>query len=356
MGTVQSIDSDVYYTEQYWDSFPYVKAYIQKQVSGNPKHDSLHHFKEHYAKKPFKHGLFLNCGNGWLERWCITHKIVEKATGFDCSEKLIDEANRKKGKLPIDYFVADANTIELPENIYDLVVNSAAIHHVQYINRFCEQILRAMKPNGIFFHYDYIGPHRNQYPIRHWQLINRVNNELPENTKKEPLLYAHIPSMLSLDPSEAIHSELIIETLSRFFTFKERHDIAGMIAYNILSLNSKLKKGEDTEAIRSVVKADEQAFKRGETPPLFTYMVTTPKKEVLKDTKHLQWWQLTENLREKDARLIEWTYSIPEYIPMILHGLKHHPTNPRIIRLILYPFARLTSALYLWLRYPFLFL
>lgn len=337
MSTIASLDDTVYYKEQYWDAFPQAKAYIQRQVSGDPRKDSLVDFKERYCKKPFKHGLFLNCGNGWLERYFIKHHMVEKATAFDYSAGLIEEAESKKKGLPITYFQADANTIDLPGNTFDLVVNSASLHHVQFLNRLCHQILISMKPNGIFFHYDYIGPHRNQYLREHWHLINEVNDSLPHQVRKDPLVYPHLPTMMVTDPSEAVHSELIIDTLDRFFDTKERHDISGMIAYNILSLNNKLHRNERNQYIEKVLRLDKEAYDRGEIPPLFTYMLQTPKKQVLKNTHQLSEWQRVENRRERLAGIIEHTYSAKEYRKLIEHGKK----IPRLVRLALYLISKM---------------
>lgn len=330
MSTIASLDSSVYYKEQYWDSFPQAKAYIQRQATGHANWDSLQHFKHAYGKKPFKHGLFLNCGNGWLERWFIKHGLVKKATAFDYSPELIAEAQKKQKKLPISYFQTDANTIVLPENTYDLVVNSAALHHVQYLNRLCYQILRAMKPHGVFFHYDYIGPHRNQYSVNHWHSITSVNDALPTKIRKQPLTYPHLPTMMVTDPSEAVHSELIPEVVSRYFGTISRHDISGMIAYNILSLNPKLKKGQKSPEIQRVLDQDQAAYKRGEVPPLFTYWLTKPRKEILLEAKKIALWQLEENWREKLANLIEHTYSPQEYWQLVRHSQK----GARILKLI----------------------
>lgn len=343
MSSVTSLDSSVYYKEQYWDSFPQAKKYIQFQATGNAAHDSITDFKLRYKGKTFQHGLFLNCGNGWLERWFIKQGIVKKATAFDCSKELIDEAISKKGKLAITYFVADANTIELPENSYDLVVNSAALHHVQYLNRFCYQIFRSMKQHGIFFHYDYIGPHRNQYSKKDWDLINAVNDSLPASIRKNPLPYPHLPTMMVSDPSEAIHSELITTYLGRYFHFDQRNDISGMIAYNILSLNHSLHKRDSNASIASIIESDRQAYQRGAIPPLFSYMLTTKKPAASIDQRKAWYWQLEENLRERDSKLIEWTYSIKEYWSLIQHSKK----KQRLVRLGLYLCSRLISGIQL---------
>lgn len=348
MSSIQSTDSTVYYKEQYWDAFPQARRYIQMQVSGHPNRDSIIDFKLHFAKTPFKKGLFLNCGNGWLERLFISHNIVKRAVAFDCSRELIEQAKKKRRSLPIEYFVADANTIELPENEYDLVVNSAALHHVQYLNRLCFQIARCIKPEGVFFHYDYIGPHRNQYSYLDWERIKKVNRSLPKSMQKK-LQYAHLPTMLVQDPSEAIHSELILETIYRYFHIIKRRDLSGMIAYNILSLNQKLVRGKKSVHIQKILNEDRIAYESGLIPPLFTYMVTKVNKHVLKETKKIAWWQYKENVRERNAKLIEYTYSIAEFLTVCVK----RPSILRALRLCMYLFSTIYTVITLPFAYVY---
>ena len=126
-----------------------------------------------------------------------------------------------------------------PENQFDLVINVAALHHVQYIDRFCRILCKTLREEGVLINYDYIGPHRNQYSSRQWYYIHQVNRKLPgfiRNNLKKP----YLRTMLKTDPTEAIHSDLTIPVLSRYFDIFERHDAGGGIAYEILLNNTKL--------------------------------------------------------------------------------------------------------------------
>src|SRR5688572_21391767 len=98
--TVVNKDSTIYYKEKYWNDYPQVLEYINTQATGDPKKWIITDFKERFAKKKmFKHALFLNCGNGWVERDFIQNKIVKKATAFDYSEDLLKQAKELKGKM-----------------------------------------------------------------------------------------------------------------------------------------------------------------------------------------------------------------------------------------------------------------
>lgn len=174
-------------------------------------------FKERYCQKPFEHALVIMCGNGWVERGLYDKGIAKQFSSFDYLEDLLQKAEQMKEDRPIHYFQADANKIELEENKYDLIVNVAAMHHVQYINRMCKTLCHALKPGGVFVNTDYIGPHRNQYSLRHWNHVKTINTQLPQQYRKQPLNKPHLGTMLHTDSSEAIHSELTFDSIARYF-------------------------------------------------------------------------------------------------------------------------------------------
>jgi hypothetical protein len=182
----------------------------------------------------------------------------------------------------------------------------------------------ALTENGILVNFDYIGPHRNQYPFRQWYYINRVNRLLPDSIKKTPFVKPHLPTMMFDDPTEAIHSELIIESVSRYFEIFERHDTGGGIAYELLTHNPKLNNISTDELdihITRILALDKEYTQQNRVPPLFSYFLARPKKSVLLDDIKLNDYQKTENLREEKARKRHGVYSNGQYVAMMLHHL-----------------------------------
>jgi hypothetical protein len=98
----------------------------------------------------------------------------------------------------------------------------------------------AEKLSGTFVNVDNVGPHRNQYSRRHWRRITRVNRRWPAEVRTPPLRRAHLPTMLATDPTEAIHSELILATVARNVDIFERHDTGGGIADELLTSTPSL--------------------------------------------------------------------------------------------------------------------
>src|SRR4029078_2762564 len=136
----------------------------------------------------------------------------QEVVGVDYLQPLIDEAQKEADaqKLPFRYYQMDINTVAFPESGFDLVVNHAGCHHIAYLDRVLRAVNNIMTDDGYFINYDYVGPHRNQYSFHQWNEIILLNRSLPEELQNE-LAYPHLPTMLATDPTEAIHSELILE-------------------------------------------------------------------------------------------------------------------------------------------------
>jgi len=318
-------NENIYYSGQYWNDFPLVLEYMSENFTGDTHKWWVQDFKERYAVTPFENGLFLNCGNGWVERDFIDKNIVRNAFAFDYSPQLLKIAAGDKGQRPIYYFRTDVNKIDFFDNEFDLVVNVAALHHTQYINRLCHILCASLKEGGIFVNFDYIGPHRNQYSLKQWFFLQQVNKSLPKKYRKKGFLRPHLPTMLVNDPTEAIHSELIIDTVSRYFDILERHDTGGGIAYELLTHNVALKDKDPYELdkqIEFILIKDRIYTELIRVPVLFSYFITTPKKDILYDREKLESFQLLEEKREKDASNRWGVYSTRDYIVIWLHKFK----------------------------------
>jgi len=344
MKTVINLKSDVYYQGIYWNDYPEVRAYMCKNFTGDANKWWVEDFKERYAKKPFNHALFLNCGDGRWERDFIDKGIVKKVTAFDISPDLIAIAKKNRGRRKIKYLIADANKINFPKNQFDLVVNYAALHHTQYINRICKILADSIKSNGYLVNFEYIGPHRNQYPILQWLLAKYVNAQLPEFCQQD-MKYPHLPTMLVSDPTEAIHSELIMKCVRRYFTVVEKRDTGGGIAYLLLTHNQKMKntsKSIQRKYINKILEYDHKLTYHKLVPNLFSYFILKPKKIAL-DKKTIRKFKKEEFLRESLSAKRRGVYSFFDYLKLIINSKS---TFERLYLLIRYPY--LINSVYIF--------
>jgi SAM-dependent methyltransferase len=313
--TVVNDNAGVYYAGRYWNDLPQVLAYMCEHFTGDPRKWWVQDFLERYAREPFDRMLVLNCGNGWVERELIDRGLARQAVAFDYSQDLLREASRQRGSRPIAYFRADANRVDFQDDAFDLVVNVAALHHVQYIHRFSRVLCRAMRANGVMVSFDYIGPGRNQYSWRHWRHIRRANRLLPAHLRKRPLVRHSLATMLADDPTEAIHSDLILPALACYFDLVERHDTGGGVAYEVLTHNSRIWEvpiDELTPHVSRVLEMDRHLCARGDVPPMFSYFIARPLKARL-DPSVVARTEREEERREARAKALKGTYSYAEY-------------------------------------------
>ena len=309
MKTAKPTNAKVYYQGLYWNDLPEVREYMSQNLTGDKNKWWTTDFQERFAPSPFqfKKALFLCDGNGWLSREFIDKKIVKQAVSFDWSADLLAEAESKKGKRTIQYFQADVNTISFKAGEFDLIVNNAALHHVQYLNRLLHILASALQPDGLFVNFDYIGPQRNQYSFWHWRRIFAFNQKLPSKIQHEKLHYPHLPTMLATDPTEAIHSDQILETMSRYFDITEQHDTNGGLAYHLLTHNKKvfaLKPLERKSLVKKILSMDQKLTAEHKVPVLFSYFIAQSKKQNSVPKHTIKRYLMQENSREKIARLL----------------------------------------------------
>jgi SAM-dependent methyltransferase len=292
-----------YYRDKYWNDFEIVRRHLDARATGDPDVTWFDHLRDHSG--PFRHALVLNCGNGWVERELIERGVVASAVGVDVSDQLLDEARRaaSEHELPLRYERLDTNAAEFPDESFDLVVNHAAMHHVACIDRVTRRLHELLAPDGVFVSWDYVGPHRNQYTARQWEAAWQTNLSLPADARQR-MRYPLLPAMVEGDPTEAIHSELILPTMQRYFDLEHRRDLGGGIGYLLLTHNDALHAmppHESAPHVESVMAADAELTDADPTTSLFAYVIARPRAGALDDAEQLAAWAAEEDARERSA-------------------------------------------------------
>ena len=299
-------NSDVYYAGTYWNDFEVVRGRINERISGDPTRQWYHHFAS-TTNRTFRRALILNCGNGWVERELVENGLIAEGVGIDYSQTLLDEAATaaRESGLPLIYHQANINAGAFPPGEYDLVVNHAAAHHIAAIDRVFREVCRILPVDGWFVSFDYVGPHRNQYRVDAWEEAWKLNEQLPESLRQD-MVYPPLPVMLVVDPTEAIHSELILETFHRYFTEDQFTPLGGAIAYPLLTHNVRMFNTQDDVErslwIDQILKVDDLFLAEHPDSTLFAYFAGTPRKAVLDEAGLLAEWEVEEVERERRAQ------------------------------------------------------
>lgn len=98
--------------------------------------------------------LDLGCGYGWHCIWAAEQGAAS-VLGTDLSEKMLAVAREKiQGHADlsgrIQYRRAAIEDLDLPENSFDLVLSSLALHYVEDYNGVVERVRRWLRPGGMF--------------------------------------------------------------------------------------------------------------------------------------------------------------------------------------------------------------
>ena len=278
----KAIQNFSHYSDHYWNELDEVKKYKNLLSTDNENTHWIDDIKNRFSNYlPFNDILIVGCGNGWLERKLSDMKIGLNFDAFDISEKYIQNAKDEKGNRNIHYFIDDINDLQLDTNKkYDAIFNFAILHHATEIDNAMKQLSKALKSHGLIFNEEYVGPVRNQYSDKHVLKMLEVLADMPERFRP---LHSLKPALANfrVEPSEAIHSDLVIPTFKKYFDVVYERNMNGGIAYPILWNNlSNFENNKDPDSrkwLNYILEKDLEITKEGKVPVLFWYGVGKPK-------------------------------------------------------------------------------
>ena len=316
-----------YYRDRYWNELDAVNMHLQRRATGEPLTDWIGHLAAWHGR-PFAKALVLNCGNGWVERALVDRGVVAEAVGIDIAPDLLAAATAAAGDRPLRYHQVDVNEASFPEGGYDLVVNHAAGHHISHIDRVFRALAALLRPEGVFVSWDYVGPHRNQYPGDMWEAAHRVNVTLPAELRS-PMHYPLLEEMLTGDPTEAVHSELVMEVMRRYFTFEHERALGGAIAYLLLTHNPAVLDRPTAETgpwVAQILDHDAVFTDGAPERTLFAYVIARPGPEP--DAASLEQWSADEQEREARAAADGGRYYPPTAVAEAIAHERQRPLAP----------------------------
>ena len=176
----------------------------------------------------FERGLSIGCGGGHLERVAVGYGVCKRVDAFDGSVHSLRVARRAAendgyaGR--ICYFASDFNRPALPPNAYDIVFFNQSLHHVGKLETLFRALLRAMKPDGVLYVDEYIGPSRTDWNDALIAPHRAAFAALPAEVRKTD--FVPLPIQAD-DPSEGIRSGEIMKQLAIGFDIEEQRDYGG---------------------------------------------------------------------------------------------------------------------------------
>ncbi len=277
-----------------WLEHPTILECVNRRVSGDPKVSTMWWFRNKYFQRPVELALSLGCGFGGFERFGIDNGITRKFHANDLSDGAIEKAREGAAQAgladKIEYSVLNLDDFALPAASYDAIFALSSAHHVFRLENLFRQCRKALKPHGLLFLDEYIGPSRFQCAPEVTGLINKLRDILPEKYRKSlftndgSLIYPYAPSPVEHfekhDPSEAVRSGEIISTLKMYFDILEYRPYGGAIMHMLFSGimgNFDENDEADVALVRTIATFEETLESAGVIGSDFAAIVAKPK-------------------------------------------------------------------------------
>lgn len=277
-----------------WLQHPTMLEFVNRRVSGDPKVSTLWWFRQKYFPRPVDLALSLGCGFGGFERFGVEQNIARRFHANDLSGGAVAKARETAAQAGmadrIEYSVVNLDECELPAARYDAIFALSAAHHVFRLENLFRQCRKALKPHGLLFLDEYIGPSRFQSAPEVTALINRLRDILPEKYKKSlftqdgSLIYPYAPSPVEHfekhDPSEAVRSGEIVNTLKLYFDILEFRPYGGAMLHMLFSgIMGNFDENDETDAalLRTIATFEEVMEGAGVIGSDFAAIVAKPK-------------------------------------------------------------------------------
>lgn len=261
--------------DRYWGSQPLVRRAINRRVTGDPNRWPMEWFAERHVPTPLPLGLSVGCGTGLLERDVLLKGICERVEGVDFSPEAIQEARRDAEAAGLarrlDYRVEDINAIRLPPGRYDIVFFHGSLHHIRSVEPVLEQVQGALKPGGLLFLDEYMGPSRSEWTDAMWGFAKSAFDALPAELKNRPELAIPLPMD---DPSESVRSSAILPAARRLFEVLEDRPYGGNILWFVFPcLDIARLREDETGALSRLIALEDHLLEKGWVDSYFRVLV-----------------------------------------------------------------------------------
>lgn len=215
---------------------------VLKPLTGIPEHES----KEYLMRSIFNlvspdNVLAVGSGLAHEEQYLINHNIVRKIQAYELSDVAVQSAKERIAKAGLSdrliMHTGDVTKAGLQENTFDAVYVSAAIHHFFNIEEMMDFFYEVLKPGGILVYDEYVGPDHHIYHDKAYEIMDKINSCLDESLRydqfreevRDHVAPATLEWMLEMDPSEGVHSSMILPLTYQKFDVVQRYDYGGTI-------------------------------------------------------------------------------------------------------------------------------
>jgi SAM-dependent methyltransferase len=205
----------------HWESPPPIAEALNVLVSGESWMGPSQWFMTNYG--PFGLVAELGCGDGVLTHYLLHDHPNLKVDAYDLSEASLDRsraliATLNGGADRCRLLRIDLNTEALPQRVYDAVLTTGCMHHIESLDFCFRNIRQALKPNGLLWLNDYVGPNQFQWSDTQMRLADELLAIVPRPWRlRDRVSRFDSATMRDMDPSEAVAPQHIPAALRAHF-------------------------------------------------------------------------------------------------------------------------------------------
>jgi len=213
-----------------WEANGPVIAHQNRRISGDELVTPVDWFWRRYG--PFIDMANIGSGTGNLEQHVAALMGPSaRIVGHDISPVSVAIARQNcRAYTNVTFVVADLNVHSWPTDAFDAIFANGALHHVERLDFCLGQVRRALRPRGVLFVNDYIGPNRFQWSDVQMRLADELLATVPSTWVLRPkVMRFDADQIKSADPSEAVCSQFIEDAVRAHFTVLERKERGGTL-------------------------------------------------------------------------------------------------------------------------------
>ena len=277
----------------YWETLNQVAKYQFECVTGDPSRDILSYvfdqIKGHFKRDNLSCAI-LGCDE--MGRPELGFEATQKFLTidvYDIAKGLLAKQSKKLEAENVDhiqYRYADFNTVDFGNRTFDVLFSWGTIHHVENLEHLFAEMNRVLAFDGLFFLRDFVGPKHIQFTDTQLRLTNALLGLLPNSHKKTP---ANIPkkqvcstpleTVMQIDPSEAVSSHRINETLAAHFDVVESKATGGTLLHPLLhEIAWNFEKDEQgAELLTNLIELERTLLEKHSIPSDYAFFVAKKK-------------------------------------------------------------------------------
>jgi SAM-dependent methyltransferase len=255
----------------HWESPQPIAEALNVLVSGKSWIGAPEWFMTNYG--PFGLVAELGCGDGTLTHQLLHDDPDLEVDAYDLSEASLERSRALVATLDgaterCRLLRIDLNAEALPETFYDAVLTTGSMHHIENLDFCFRNMRRTLKPGGLLWLNDYIGPNQFQWSAPQMRLADELLASVPKEWRlRDRVERVNTETLREMDPSEAVRSQQIPSVLSAHFEIVKSWARGGTLLAPIFGsscLDSAMAASEEgAKVLGAMFKAEQELIRAG---------------------------------------------------------------------------------------------